>query len=88
MEAHIHWRFLDRPKHIEVQILSDRYGNHVHLFERDCSVQRKHQKVIEFAPSPNLLPQVRLGVFYAAVRLARYLNYGKFFFFHDITCGL
>ncbi|KAL1979943.1 hypothetical protein VTN96DRAFT_4873 [Rasamsonia emersonii] len=68
-------RFLDRPKHIEVQILSDRYGNHVHLFERDCSVQRKHQKVIEFAPSPNLLPQVRLGVFYAAVRLARYLNY-------------
>lgn len=73
--------FLDRPKHIEVQILSDRYSNHVHLFERDCSVQRKHQKVIEFAPSPNLLPQVRQGVFDAAVRLARFLNYGKLFFF-------
>lgn len=70
-------RFLYRPKHIEVQILSDRHGNHVHLFERDCSMQRKHQKVVEFAPAGNLAPNVRQGILEAALTLARTLNYGQ-----------
>lgn len=70
-------RFLDRPKHIEVQVLSDRHGNHIHLFERDCSVQRKHQKVVEFAPAANLAPSVRQGMLDAACTLAKALNYGQ-----------
>lgn len=70
-------RFLYRPKHIEVQVLSDRHGNHVHLFERDCSMQRKHQKVVEFAPAGNLAPNVRQGILDAALTLARVLNYGQ-----------
>ncbi|RDA92131.1 hypothetical protein CP533_6077 [Ophiocordyceps camponoti-saundersi (nom. inval.)] len=64
-------RFLHRHKHIEVQVLSDRHGNHIHIFERDCSVQRKHQKVVEMAPAANILPNVRQGVLDAAVRLAK-----------------
>ncbi|PFH57443.1 hypothetical protein XA68_15049 [Ophiocordyceps unilateralis] len=68
-------RFLSRPKHIEVQVLSDRHGNHIHIFERDCSVQRKHQKVVEMAPAANIPPNVRQGVLDAAVRLAQGLNY-------------
>jgi pyruvate carboxylase len=78
LETHLFMRFLHRPKHIEVQVLSDRYGNHVHLFERDCSVQRKHQKVVEMAPSPNLSPKVREAIFNAAINLAKFLNYGKY----------
>lgn len=68
-------RYLARPKHIEVQVLSDKHGNHIHLFERDCSVQRKHQKVVEFAPSVNLSPAVREGLFDAAIKLAVFLDY-------------
>lgn len=59
-----------------MQILSDGHGNHVHLFERDCSVQRNHQKIIEFAPAANISPAVRQGVLDAALRLAKGLNYG------------
>lgn len=70
-------RFLDRPKHIEVQVLSDRLGNHIHLLERDCSVQRKHQKVVEYAPAANLAPVVRHGLLDAACKLAKALNYGQ-----------
>ena len=52
-------KYLERPKHIEVQIMGDKYGNIVHYFERDCSIQRRHQKVIEQAPSPTLSPEKR-----------------------------
>lgn len=68
-------RFLDRPKHIEVQLLADNYGNVVHLFERDCSVQRRHQKVVEMAPAKNLPKLVRDAILTDAVALAKFANY-------------
>ena len=52
-------RYIDNPKHIEVQIIGDEYGNIVHLYERDCSVQRRHQKVVEVAPSVGLSKELR-----------------------------
>ncbi|MET0029110.1 MAG: pyruvate carboxylase [Candidatus Thiodiazotropha sp.] len=68
-------RFIQRAKHIEVQILGDRHGNVVHLHERDCSVQRRHQKVIEIAPSVDLPEATRLALCDAAVRLASEIGY-------------
>ncbi|KAL9129926.1 MAG: hypothetical protein Q9217_001774 [Psora testacea] len=68
-------RFLDRPKHIEVQLLGDNTGNVVHLFERDCSVQRRHQKVVELAPAKNLPTEVRDHILNDAVRLAKSVGY-------------
>lgn len=53
-------KFVERPRHIEVQLLGDQAGNIVHLYERDCSVQRRHQKVVELAPAPHLDPKVNL----------------------------
>ncbi|KAI3405491.2 PYC1 [Candida oxycetoniae] len=68
-------RFLDKPKHIEVQLLADNYGNVIHLFERDCSVQRRHQKVVEIAPAKNLPKNVRDAILTDAVTLAKSANY-------------
>ena len=68
-------RFLDKPKHIEVQLLADGHGNVVHLFERDCSVQRRHQKVVEIAPAKDLDPKVRDAILRDAVTLAKAVNY-------------
>ncbi|KAL8695496.1 MAG: hypothetical protein Q9218_000074 [Villophora microphyllina] len=68
-------RFLDRPKHIEVQLLGDNQGNVVHLYERDCSVQRRHQKVVELAPAKDLPVEVRDAILSDAVKLARSVKY-------------
>lgn len=66
---------IDRPRHIEVQILADKHDNVVHLFERDCSIQRRHQKLIEIAPSPQLNDEQRQWLGETAVRAARAVNY-------------
>lgn len=68
-------KFVGRAKHIEVQVLADRHGNAVHLFERDCSVQRRHQKVIEQAPSYGIDPDITRGLCDAALALAREVRY-------------
>lgn len=68
-------RFLDRPKHIEVQLLADNYGNVIHLYERDCSVQRRYQKVVEMAPSISLPPKTRDAILTDAVKLAKHAGY-------------
>ena len=68
-------RFLERPRHIEVQILADAQGNTIHLFERDCSVQRRHQKVVEVAPATHLPEEIRQAILSDAIKLAKSVGY-------------
>lgn len=68
-------RYVSSPRHIEIQVLGDNYGNIVHLFERECSIQRRHQKVIEEAPSSVLSPEIREKMGKCAVDVARSVNY-------------
>uniref|UniRef100_A0A914NG40 Pyruvate carboxylase n=1 Tax=Meloidogyne incognita TaxID=6306 RepID=A0A914NG40_MELIC len=68
-------RFVERPRHIEVQIMGDHYGNLIHLYERDCSVQRRHQKVVELAPAPILDPIIRQKMLDDAIKLTKHVGY-------------
>jgi propionyl-CoA carboxylase alpha chain len=68
-------KYITSPKHIEIQVLGDQHGNIVHLFERECSIQRRHQKVVEEAPSSVLTPQVREAMGKSALDVARACNY-------------
>src|SRR3954470_12855299 len=68
-------RYLDGPKHIEIQVLADRHGNMVHLFERDCSIQRRHQKVVEIAPALTLTKELKEALYADALKIARQVDY-------------
>ncbi len=83
--------YVQRPRHIEVQVFGDTHGNVVHLFERDCSLQRRHQKVIEEAPAPGMSDEARKAVTDAAVLAAKAVNYvgaGTIEFIADASEGL
>jgi 3-methylcrotonyl-CoA carboxylase alpha subunit len=84
-------KYIERPRHIEVQVFGDSHGNVVHLFERDCSLQRRHQKVIEEAPAPGMDEATRAAVCDAAVKAARAVDYvgaGTIEFIADASAGL
>ncbi|MCP5402158.1 MAG: acetyl/propionyl/methylcrotonyl-CoA carboxylase subunit alpha [Novosphingobium sp.] len=84
-------KFIQRPRHIEVQVFGDRHGNVVHLFERDCSLQRRHQKVIEEAPAPGMDEATRAELCASAVRAAQAVDYvgaGTIEFIADASEGL
>jgi len=83
-------KFIRKAKHIEVQLLGDRHGNLVHLYERDCSVQRRHQKIVEIAPAPHLDSAVRSAICDAAVAIGRHVRYenaGTVEFLVDVDTG-
>jgi acetyl/propionyl-CoA carboxylase alpha subunit len=84
-------KYISRPRHIEVQVFADTFGNAVHLFERDCSLQRRHQKVIEEAPAPGMDAPVRDAICAAAIRAAQAVDYqgaGTIEFIADASAGL
>ncbi|MER9634428.1 acetyl/propionyl/methylcrotonyl-CoA carboxylase subunit alpha [Mesorhizobium sp. M0228] len=84
-------KYVDKPRHIEVQIFGDSFGNVVHLYERDCSAQRRHQKVIEEAPAPGMTPALRKAMTEAAVKAAKAIHYsgaGTIEFIVDASQGL
>ncbi|MEQ1950671.1 acetyl/propionyl/methylcrotonyl-CoA carboxylase subunit alpha [Mesorhizobium sp. CN2-181] len=84
-------KYVDKPRHIEVQVFGDNFGNAVHLFERDCSAQRRHQKVIEEAPAPGMTPELRAAMTDAAVKAAKAISYsgaGTIEFIVDASKGL
>ncbi|RWL18894.1 MAG: acetyl/propionyl/methylcrotonyl-CoA carboxylase subunit alpha [Mesorhizobium sp.] len=84
-------KYIDKPRHIEVQVFGDSFGNVVHLYERDCSAQRRHQKVIEEAPAPGMTPALRKAMTEAAVKAAKAINYsgaGTIEFIVDASQGL
>src|SRR5262249_29270008 len=68
-------KYIEQPRHVEVQILADRHGNTVHLWERDCSLQRRHQKLVEESPAPNLPDPVRHAICDAAVKMVQAAGY-------------
>ncbi len=70
-------KYIENPRHIEVQILADNFGNCIHLFERECTIQRRHQKIIEEAPSPTLTEEVRQEITMAAVKIAKHIGYNN-----------
>ena len=84
-------KYVDKPRHIEVQVFGDNFGNAVHLFERDCSAQRRHQKVIEEAPAPGMTDELRAAMTDAAVKAAKAIGYsgaGTIEFIVDASDGL
>ncbi|NTF41274.1 acetyl/propionyl/methylcrotonyl-CoA carboxylase subunit alpha [Rhizobium rhizogenes] len=90
-EAVLIEKYLVQPRHIEIQVFGDSQGNVVHLFERDCSLQRRHQKVIEEAPAPGMTQEMRSAMGEAAVRAARAIDYrgaGTVEFIADVSDGL